>query len=533
MGFSVQQAKQALANTDTGTDVQAALESLLAGGDSGAIEDRGPSASDLERFRQEDEAARREQEELERRRRRRAGPSRQAVLERTDEDSSRQLQEKADQLLAQASVFGASMFNRANALWKEGKEKAMKAYEEHTAGTAGASSGRARDNTRPAWMQDDMSPPRGRRNHEVLERSRFQDDHEDTMSPPRSQAEQSRSAPTRQPSQPTIVTSAPPQPADKLASLFSDTPVYVSPSRRRPPVQTPTPVQPSPLDRRIATPPVALRTRANPPVSADILSTVQTHRTKGTESFKLGQYGAAINSYTAAIDLLPEGHLTRIPLLNNRAAARSKIGDASGTIDDCTIVLEVIGNDFDPTKETPIPDVDLSAAFVKALRRRAEMLESTEKWKRAREDWEQLVKVSGTWGGGKIGSDGVQGVGRCKRMEQGGAPVSQPRAAAPSIRPKPKPSPTPTRITPSNPEDSAVHRLKVANAAAEAEGDQKHALKDSVDGRIMAWKGGLFSYLHHLLAVLKNATGKETNIRALIASLDTVLWPELGWTKVG
>ncbi len=32
----------------------------------------------------------------------------------------------------------------------------------------------------------------------------------------------------------------------------------------------------------------------------------------------------------------------------------------------------------------------------------------------------------------------------------------------------------------------------------------------------MAWKGG-----------------KETNIRALIASLENVLWPELGWKKVG
>jgi len=26
---------------------------------------------------------------------------------------------------------------------------------------------------------------------------------------------------------------------------------------------------------------------------------------------------------------------------------------------------------------------------------------------------------------------------------------------------------------------------------------------------------------------------KEANIRALIASLETVLWPELGWVKVG
>jgi len=37
-----------------------------------------------------------------------------------------------------------------------------------------------------------------------------------------------------------------------------------------------------------------------------------------------------------------------------------------------------------------------------------------------------------------------------------------------------------------------------------------------VDSRLGTWKNG-----------------KETNLRALVASLDTVLWPELGWQKVG
>jgi tetratricopeptide (TPR) repeat protein len=533
MGFSVQQAKRALANTATGVDVQVALESLLAGEGSGNPEDRGPSASDLERFREEDEAARREQEEAERRRRRRAGPSRNAVLEQSNEDSTRQLQEKADQLLAQASVFGANMFSRANALWKESKEKALKAYEEHAVGTTNTSSGRAMDNARPAWMRDEPPPSRGRE-HETSEHLRFQDDDIDPVLPPRPQVQQSRPAPTRQPSQPTLVTTAPPRPADKLASLFSDTTAYVSPSRRKPP-QIPTPVQLSPSENRIASPPTPLRNRSNPPVSADILAAVRTYRAKGTEAFKLGQYGAAIDSYTAALGLLPEGHLIRIPLLNNRAAARSKTGDASGSIDDCTVVLEVIGDDFDPTREAPVADVDLSAAFLKALRRRAEMLESTEKWGRAREDWERLVTIGGAWAGNKASSDGVQGVGRCKRMEQGGSAAISPRASGTSTKLKLKPQsrPVPTRIPSSKPEDSAVHRLKVANAAAEAEGDQKHALKDSVDARIMAWKGGLFVVSRHVVAVLISATGKETNIRALIASLDTVLWPELGWAKVG
>lgn len=41
-------------------------------------------------------------------------------------------------------------------------------------------------------------------------------------------------------------------------------------------------------------------------------------------------------------------------------------------------------------------------------------------------------------------------------------------------------------------------------------------MKDSIDARLGAWKNG-----------------KESNLRALIASLDSVLWPELGWQKVG
>ncbi|CAE6439829.1 unnamed protein product [Rhizoctonia solani] len=522
MGFSIQQAKRALANTPTGMDVQVALESLLAAGNAGSREDRG-SDDDLERFRAEDEAAR-EQYEIERRQQR-ARPSRDTARDTTrdaasapnGDDPARQLQEKADQLLAQASMFGSNVFNRANALWKEGKEKALKAYEERS--VASTSLGRPRDPALPAWMAEESSPSRD--NHETRHDTRisghsgFRDDDSDVL-PPRPQPQQRRPAPDRQPSQPKIVTTAPPRPADKIATLFSDTTAYVSPSRRKPQSHTPTPVQPSPAENRITSPPIKLRTRSNPPVSVDVISAVQIHRAKGTDAFKLGQYGAAIDSYTAALELLPEGHLTRVLLLNNRAAARSKIGDASGAIEDCTVVLRVIGDDFDPEREAPAPDVDLNVAFVKALRRRAESFESTEKWKRAREDWERLVKAGGAWAGNKANSDGVKGVGRCKQMEDGGAPVSKPRAPVTSTNPKPRPRPTPTRTTLSNPEDSAVHRLKVANAAAEAEGDQKHALKDSVDARILAWKGG-----------------KESNIRALIASLDTVLWPELGWAKVG
>ncbi len=87
-----------------------------------------------------------------------------------------------------------------------------------------------------------------------------------------------------------------------------------------------------------------------------------------------------------------------------------------------------------------------------------------------------------------------------------------PAAVAPS-RPEPKPKPVQRGPTPPS---EALHRVREATAAAEAEDQAKHELKDSIDAKLQAWKGG-----------------KETNIRALIASLETVLWPELGWQKVG
>jgi len=77
---------------------------------------------------------------------------------------------------------------------------------------------------------------------------------------------------------------------------------------------------------------------------------------------------------------------------------------------------------------------------------------------------------------------------------------------------KPQPAPSSASDRPSE----ALARVRTANIAQEAEDQARHDLKDIVDARLEMWRAG-----------------KETNLRALIASLDTVLWPELGLQKVG
>jgi len=68
----------------------------------------------------------------------------------------------------------------------------------------------------------------------------------------------------------------------------------------------------------------------------------------------------------------------------------------------------------------------------------------------------------------------------------------------------------------SNQESEAVKRLRAANEAAAAASDEAFALNDAVEARLASWKAG-----------------KEGNLRALLASLDTILWADAGWKKVG
>ena len=92
---------------------------------------------------------------------------------------------------------------------------------------------------------------------------------------------------------------------------------------------------------------------------------------------------------------------------------------------------------------------------------------------------------------------------------------------APKPKPTPKPAaarPRPTATASLGPQKSseAVTRLREANQAAAKEDDEKFVLSEKVDAKVSAWRDG-----------------KRDNLRALIASLDTVLWENSGWKKVG
>ncbi|KAH9899437.1 hypothetical protein C8Q73DRAFT_787321 [Cubamyces lactineus] len=542
MGFSIQQARVALAATDTGLDVQAALDMLLSNGAASSSpapeqqqdsQRRPPREPGHERYYGSDEEEGPRPSRQQQRPPTRSPPQAQRpARERPARDgplsaeTQKNLQEQADKLLAQASEIGLTMFSRANAFWKEGKERVQRAYEERA-----AAAGSSRQATgpgvgrggKPKWMQDAAEDEHG---PDSTHTGGFRDD-DDIQSPPR--RPQAKQPPPRAPEQPPAES---PASRLKVGNLFSDDPpaVYVSPFRRKGTSRTQTtenspaatPAQratPSPVPPR-APSPIPLVQRRTVSASPSAIAESAKQKAAGTDKFKLGQYAEAESLYSAAIRALPENHLLLVPLYNNRALTRIKTGDHTGAIEDCTTVINLIGPSYHPSREAKVTrtedgaGVDLADGLVKAWWRRAEAYEGKEKWDAARQDWEA---IAGADFAGKVRTEAVRGIGRCRRMLNTDASTGVSNAPPPpaAAKPKPKPAAKPKPRVPTPPSE-ALNRVREANEAAEAEDQQRHELKDAVEARLGAWKAG-----------------KETNIRALIASLDTVLWPELGWQKVG
>ena len=147
MGFSVQQARVALAATDTGLDVQAALEMLLS---NGAASSSNPPTPRRQSPANVPALPRGHRDRIKER-------SRSSSLQRDSESHESNLQDQADKLIAQASEIGISMLNKASIFWREGKERVQKAYEERATGAnpvLGAKKPASHLSGRPKWMSE-------------------------------------------------------------------------------------------------------------------------------------------------------------------------------------------------------------------------------------------------------------------------------------------------------------------------------------------------------------------------------------------
>lgn len=304
-----------------------------------------------------------------------------------------------------------------------------------------------------------------------------------------------------------------PDPATAVSRHVGD------PLDRKPPSRPP-----QPLHAPHGTPSLHIRPkppkRTIPPITASALASSATHRIQGSELFRKGDFSGALTSYTQALCALPPSHPLTIVLLSNRALVNLKLGDSKVAVSDVEAALDLIGpaQGEDETidlgggeGEKPMHDF-----FANALVRKAEGLEQMEKWAEAADAWKEAVEA------GVGGSTSIQGRDRCELAAgrtQKPTPTARPaQFSSQKQRSTPaKPAGTPSAPPALPPQSTeAVARLRQANAAAERADEEKFALSDTVDARLAAWKAG-----------------KQENLRALLCSLDSVLWPEAGWKKVG
>jgi hypothetical protein len=279
---------------------------------------------------------------------------------------------------------------------------------------------------------------------------------------------------------------------------------------QRPATRTPQ-SQASRPQARPATTPSPVPARQIPPISPTVLQKSTTFRLQGTSHFKRGDFASAHASYSSSLNDVPSTHPLVVVLLTNRALTALKTGEPKQAVADADQALQIIGPGKGHGEKVAVQSEngqdeqrDLKELYGKALSRKAEALEQMEKWKDAGVVWQQCVEA------GVGGASAVKGRQRCQA-----ALAPKPKAAPkPAARPRPKPSAA-ASLAPQK-DSEAVTRLREANQAAAREDDEKFALSEKIDARMSAWRDG-----------------KRDNLRALLGSLDQVLWENSGWKKVG
>lgn len=585
MGFTPEKSRTALEATESGTDVEAAVGWLL----NQAHEESRKKSQPQDHQEEDRNAANRSQRSKRTpgRRKSSVGGSAKPAWMREQElnGTSRQRQDSKSPANEEkdpsqyAAEIGTKMFKTANSLWKTGTKRLNQAVAEFNSDS---------DSSQPKWMKEAQTeagarkprPPRREldaNDHDRMARNVQQqpaarptqpdvtdealmleadsrppprksrpkaDAPEDLSRPPpparsREPQEQSKPQPKFMPQQSAR------DPRAKLSRQAIEdeaSQAYISPARRKkttpkpPPTEQepdllfdpsqssyqspPTSSRPKPAPQAVKRPTTSLPTRPPPPkrnipaISPFALQASTKARQEGTLAFKRGDYALATTFYSTGITAVPSTHPLVLPILTNRALAHLKTGDPKAAVIDAKSALDLIG----PSRGAS-ESVDLSGDegvkpmityWEKAMTRQAEALEQLERWSEAAIVWKACVET------GVGGATSIAGRNRCEKAAAGSQTKSSLARKPAAPKPKPKVSALGDLAPESAQSAKAVSRLRAANAAADRVDDEKFALADVVDLRVKKWR-----------------LGKESNLRALLSTLQNVLWEGSGWKEIG
>ncbi|KAI7903524.1 uncharacterized protein BX663DRAFT_485669 [Cokeromyces recurvatus] len=257
-------------------------------------------------------------------------------------------------------------------------------------------------------------------------------------------------------------------------------------------------------------------------------------RKQGNYLFNKGQFVEAEAAYTIAIRSLPAGHGDLVLLCNNRAAARLKLGKYKECLEDCGFAVNIA--QFHISHSTPLSPIMTSTSstmksqLIKALHRKACALEGLCLFEAAIQAYQEYIQLDG--------SRTVQVTQSILRCQQAALFKSQTKqqqqqqewktstfkndtneSAFPDIDfdmfiPKKSTKLTQAELDEIN-KSKAVQEMREREKKKEAEEAERFEKEDKVNHQLKVW-----------------ISGKDKNLRALLSSLDMILWPGVQWKGV-
>lgn len=249
----------------------------------------------------------------------------------------------------------------------------------------------------------------------------------------------------------------------------------------------------------------ATNIRQEPHIDAANLTRFKQYRTLGTNFFKEGNFTSALLNYQDALKVLPYGHSLQIIAYSNLTTSYVRLGDTKNALLTADEALEMIKATNRSLDEPVVENGNGNGSsklvkdfWLKLVTKKAETLESLERYPEALANWKLVLENGGAT---KTAIDAkrrcLEAINPSKKMK-----------LVPSSRSK-------SSTTTSSSGQEALRRVQENNARAESLEQEKFQLHDKVETKVNQWKHS-----------------KEDNIRALLASLDLILWPEANWKKI-
>lgn len=420
---------------------------------------------------------------------------------------------------AAATQIGSSMLSKASVLFSKGRKEIEKAYNNYNNQYMG-------DPSQPAWMKD-------KARHDAKSNSGL------GLELPGRPAQ--RASPGPEPEPPSRPQQQPTsnEPRTSRAELFrqrqkarnggsTQTSAFQS-SPRDTSLDSPLP---TPMDSPLETPSAPSSVRSTKDSTPDTIPEIDllnlsssssdqvalsateqdlyaTSRELGSEAFRKGDFEGAITHYSSALQVIPESHLLRALLYSNRSAAYLKAGNLRGAFDDTTKGISIIplrkkGEKLDE-KGTSMSDI-----WVKLVTRNAQAAESMEKFDAALSSWQLLLD------NGYASSPVLDAKRRCLKALSPEEQVKQKAASEPALKKPQRRGWGTTGAAPTSAEGkAALEKVKASHTKQADEERQKDLLRDKVSIRVDNWQ-----------------RGNEKNLRALLSTLQNVLWESCDWQPV-